>query len=293
MNQRKNAIINAAQKLFIEKGYHTTSIQDIIDQAGISKGTFYNYFASKIDCLLAILESVHRIGEQKRLEIAMGRDKQDEEIFIQQIVVRSNMNREHDMLILFDIITHLDDPKIKEFLDKQYEFEIQWISNRLCEIYSPEVREYSVDYAVMLLGSIHHYVHVWKLATGEEVELDKVIRFILRRMKPMLVEQMKSQEKFFSLEWFGMEPDTVNPTQIRASIVVRIDNLLEKADKEQIEYLYFLKEELLSEKPRRFLIESIVLSLNNIFENSKMAPDLRKMVQLIEKYWYIQEEMNR
>uniref|UniRef100_UPI000225ADC7 TetR/AcrR family transcriptional regulator n=1 Tax=Ornithinibacillus scapharcae TaxID=1147159 RepID=UPI000225ADC7 len=219
MNKRENGIVSAAQKLFIEKGYHATSIQDIIDHAGVSKGTFYNYFASKVDCLLAILESVHTIGEQKRLELALSKDKHDEEVFIQQIIVRSKMNQEHDMLILFDMIMHLDEPKIKEFLDKQYQYELQWISRRLCEIYTPAIREQSVDYAVMLLGSIHHFMHVWKLTTVEEIDLEKVIRFILKRMKPMIHEQIQTGEKFFSIDWFEMEKDTIDPEQLLASIV--------------------------------------------------------------------------
>ncbi|WP_442956966.1 TetR/AcrR family transcriptional regulator [Planococcus sp. MB-3u-03] len=43
----KQQIINAAHRLFIQKGYNASSIQDILDEAGISKGTFYNYFTSK------------------------------------------------------------------------------------------------------------------------------------------------------------------------------------------------------------------------------------------------------
>lgn len=48
---RKNEIINAARKFFYQKGYEQTSIQDIINDLGIAKGTFYHYFTSKIDLL--------------------------------------------------------------------------------------------------------------------------------------------------------------------------------------------------------------------------------------------------
>jgi AcrR family transcriptional regulator len=48
---RRSEILDAAQLLFYTRGYEQTSIQDIIDQVGIAKGTFYHYFGSKVDLL--------------------------------------------------------------------------------------------------------------------------------------------------------------------------------------------------------------------------------------------------
>src|SRR5699024_12468289 len=55
MNDRKRQVLRTAPRLFIENGFSMTSVQHIIDEAQLSKGTFYNYFKSKSDCLLAIL----------------------------------------------------------------------------------------------------------------------------------------------------------------------------------------------------------------------------------------------
>lgn len=48
----RSNIINAALKLFGEKGFQATSLQEIIQAAGCSKGAFYHYFPSKEDLLL-------------------------------------------------------------------------------------------------------------------------------------------------------------------------------------------------------------------------------------------------
>lgn len=53
---RKESIMQTAQKLFFEKGYADTSIQDILDELSISKGGFYHYFDSKN----ALLEEICR-----------------------------------------------------------------------------------------------------------------------------------------------------------------------------------------------------------------------------------------
>jgi len=49
--QSRARIIDAAEKLFAEKGYAATSVQDILDMLHISKGGFYHYFDTKMELL--------------------------------------------------------------------------------------------------------------------------------------------------------------------------------------------------------------------------------------------------
>lgn len=53
---RREAILKTAEKMFFEKGYEETSIQDLLDALSMSKGGFYHYFESKI----ALLEEICR-----------------------------------------------------------------------------------------------------------------------------------------------------------------------------------------------------------------------------------------
>lgn len=55
---RRSEILEVAQRLFYQRGYEQTSIQDIINEIGIAKGTFYHYFSSKQDLLDAIIEQM-------------------------------------------------------------------------------------------------------------------------------------------------------------------------------------------------------------------------------------------
>jgi AcrR family transcriptional regulator len=52
----KAALIESATKLFEAKGFHNTSTQEIVDQAGLTKGALYHHFAQKED-LLALIHS--------------------------------------------------------------------------------------------------------------------------------------------------------------------------------------------------------------------------------------------
>ena len=62
----REKIINTAWKLFYEKGFGETTINDILREADISKGTFYYYFRSKDDLLGTLSEILDR--EYERLE---------------------------------------------------------------------------------------------------------------------------------------------------------------------------------------------------------------------------------
>lgn len=56
--ERKTEILDAAERLFITKGYCQTTIIDILNEIGIAKGTFYYYFKSKEEVMDAIISRI-------------------------------------------------------------------------------------------------------------------------------------------------------------------------------------------------------------------------------------------
>jgi AcrR family transcriptional regulator len=52
---RLNEILDAAEMLFVSKGYETTTVNDILDKVQIGKGTFYHYFKSKEDVMDGVI----------------------------------------------------------------------------------------------------------------------------------------------------------------------------------------------------------------------------------------------
>ena len=54
--EKRNAILDVAQRLIYTKGYEQMTIQDMLDDLQISKGAFYHYFDSKQAVLEALVE---------------------------------------------------------------------------------------------------------------------------------------------------------------------------------------------------------------------------------------------
>ncbi|HEX7922858.1 MAG TPA: helix-turn-helix domain-containing protein, partial [Bradyrhizobium sp.] len=51
---RVDDLMSAAAALFIAKGIEATTIDDIVTRAGVAKGTFYHYFSTKADVVIAL-----------------------------------------------------------------------------------------------------------------------------------------------------------------------------------------------------------------------------------------------
>ncbi|SCG73439.1 TetR/AcrR family transcriptional regulator [Micromonospora inositola] len=64
-------LLAVATRLFAEKGFEKTSVQEIVEAAGVTKGAMYHYFAGKDDLLQEIYERLLRT-QRERLEATMA-----------------------------------------------------------------------------------------------------------------------------------------------------------------------------------------------------------------------------
>ncbi|WP_304450881.1 TetR/AcrR family transcriptional regulator [Nocardiopsis sp. YSL2] len=67
-------LLGAATRLFAERGFESTSVQEIVVAAGVTKGAMYHYFGSKDDLLYEVYARVLRMQTEHLLQIA-GRDE--------------------------------------------------------------------------------------------------------------------------------------------------------------------------------------------------------------------------
>ena len=59
-SQKRKKIIDKASELFAKNGYEETKVEDITKDLGISKGSFYTYFATKEELLYEVLEKIKK-----------------------------------------------------------------------------------------------------------------------------------------------------------------------------------------------------------------------------------------
>jgi len=85
--QTRQAIIAAAMKLFAERGYEQTSMDELAREAGIGKATIYGYFATKSEIFIAFLEEEveHAFSE---LDAKLGAEVSLEEQLVAQMLAQ-------------------------------------------------------------------------------------------------------------------------------------------------------------------------------------------------------------
>lgn len=63
---RRNQILDAATKVFAEKGFSRATIKDVAREAGIADGTIYNYFENKTALILGILDRFNQTDQREQ-----------------------------------------------------------------------------------------------------------------------------------------------------------------------------------------------------------------------------------
>jgi AcrR family transcriptional regulator len=98
--ERKNEILDAAERFFSEKGYDGTSVNDILLAVNIAKGTFYHHFKSKEDVLDTLIERRIQIGLKKAEEI-IAADLPPVQKLLAIIMAQKPQDRLHEDFISF------------------------------------------------------------------------------------------------------------------------------------------------------------------------------------------------
>ncbi len=121
--QKQQLIMQAALELFAKKGFHATSVEEIARRAGVSKGLIYNYFKSKKDILIAIVNSLFVQMDQAFLQLDTKMlTAKDLESYIrvsmQAVEIDPQILRMYFMLYMQPDIEDIVKPMVKSYLDK-------------------------------------------------------------------------------------------------------------------------------------------------------------------------------
>lgn len=162
-------LLAAATRLFAEYGFETTSVQQIVDAAGVTKGAMYHYFGSKDDLLYEIYARVLR-EQQSRLENAAASESPVQERLhaVAADVVTTTTANLDDTVIFFRSMHLLHPDKKAEVRAERRRYH-----EKVCELVEEGQRDgvfrtdKSPDLVVdFFFGAVHH-LGTWFRSDGD------------------------------------------------------------------------------------------------------------------------------
>jgi AcrR family transcriptional regulator len=101
--RRRQELIDAAAKIFQDKGYEAASIQDVADALGILKGSVYYYIDSKEDLLFAAIQEVH---ESALANMEKIRTLDEDPLTLIRLFIESHVKHVSDNLVKATVFFH-------------------------------------------------------------------------------------------------------------------------------------------------------------------------------------------
>lgn len=121
----KQKMMDTIIELFGKKGFQGTSIQDIVEANGVTKGTFYYYFKNKEDVLVHIHQSFidHLLEGQENIINNKDLSRSDQLYQIVELLIRNIRTNGHSALVFFQEMRHLSEEKTAIILPKRQQFQ--------------------------------------------------------------------------------------------------------------------------------------------------------------------------
>ncbi|MDF4249694.1 TetR/AcrR family transcriptional regulator [Streptomyces sp. WMMB303] len=182
-------LLAAATRLFAEQGYDRTSVQEIVEAAGVTKGALYHYFGSKDDLLHEIYGRLLRL-QQERLDLLADRAAPVEERLREAAadVVVTTIDNLDDAMIFFRSMHQLSPEKQKQVRAERRRYHERFRAlieeGRRSGVFSDATpADLVVDYH---FGSVHH-LSSWYRPGGRltpQAVADHLADLLLRALRP-------------------------------------------------------------------------------------------------------------
>ena len=136
-SQKKKKIVDKAWEMFARNGYEETKVEDITRELGVSKGSFYTYFATKDELLYEILGKIKKeiIENLGTINVNQVPEK------ILEDYVNNKMNYAVKILNnmrLNSVEKNASNPKFRGFFDEMREISVDFIKTNIVKKFNRE-----------------------------------------------------------------------------------------------------------------------------------------------------------
>ncbi|MDF2927697.1 MAG: TetR/AcrR family transcriptional regulator [Paenibacillaceae bacterium] len=286
MTDKRMQVMEAAIKLFAEKGFHAASIQEIADSAGIAKGSMYLYFKSKDDLLLHIYKTFLDRMFAEIAEAGEGSSTPRERLKAHLRIQLENIISYHDFILMQMREQFINNNKdIKQLALQIRSQSFSLMQERIIDLYGEDSRPWSLDGTQLFDSMVNSYTGILILH-NELFNMEEMVDFLLDRLDDIMAGLLRSRPKPL-LKPADLEEvmrrmcredhaDQLKQlfNKLRATIVL-LHPSSNKAD-DLLESLQVLEEELQKANPKRVIVQGMLTYLLQS-GNEKLKKQLRQL----------------
>lgn len=296
MNERKKQILNAAVQCFAQKGYHATSIKDIVEEIGISKGSVYIYFKSKDDILFSALHYTCDQIEQKQLCIVRDQSLSPKERLLALLSSHVEFAVEHKdfiLMLMSEQAIKLNE-QMKAFLEERRALSLQIYYQLINEMVDNTARPYVLDAVMVIQAMIHHYT-MFLLLEHIDIEKEKLVGFFVTHLEDSIQSMVDRQREPLItpaiFKNFGAPVphsqhsglgNSFGPIEKIRSQLAKL-SLEPEAEQQMASYLLVLERELAKDQPQAAVISSLMEDLQQ-FDHRRLDLQLQELENEIKKF---------
>ncbi|MFJ5623516.1 TetR/AcrR family transcriptional regulator [Peribacillus loiseleuriae] len=295
MDGKKLEIIPIAMRLFSEKGYESTTVDEIAKESGMAKGSFYKHFNSKEDLLLEIFIQMPKQVKAGLTKIYSNEYASTHEKLLDFISMSLENILSNQVHLLIDLLFKLPVFKNKEMAIEaqkiEFEFNI-WLKEFLLDLYGEQVKVYIWDLVSLLKALMFQYIHLCR-RQKLEIASEKLAVFIAA-VFDIVIEGLleRKPESILDKDWTELEmlfADNESPRLKGHRIQLLLKKMtstvsdIKKDAADQEEYLKtisLLEEEQKQRKPKSFLLKALIHYLQSIPELQGDCEELKRLLEI-------------
>ncbi|MFF2015587.1 TetR/AcrR family transcriptional regulator [Paenibacillus sp. NPDC058177] len=288
----KQEVLRSACRLFKERGFLTTSIQDIADDCQIAKGSVYKYFSSKEDLFSEVFDACQNDYFDMVENLQSIRELSPKEKLLQQIVLRFRCFIEYKRILVdFTELPIQQDPTFAPLRERVRGRLMMLHRDCLLAVYGEPITPFLTDLVFIYKAILKEYLY-WLIDGFEVASIEETAQFIVQKVDVLADSMLNTKaaplmpaSMLQSHPHWGFQGKEENRQEAIQDLIAQIGLLIEKIPagnttrKELQELLHLFGEEMSKAEPSVALGVAILTYLEKENEIKSRAVQLKNMIQ--------------
>ncbi|MBW7456246.1 TetR/AcrR family transcriptional regulator [Paenibacillus sepulcri] len=291
----KHEIISSASRLFSERGFPSTSIQDIADDCQIAKGSVYKYFPSKEDLFNDVFDQCQQVFFEQVEELKLVYGHSPKELMLRQTIFQLQYFMKHKFVLVdFKELPIQQNAKFVPLRLRVRVRLLNWHKERMLNTYGQLIESHIWDLVTLYKAILKEYLN-WIIQSGIPISVEETASLIIDRLDALVEHIVLAQPKPVLKETMivkymnrGMDGQIEDKEQMIAKICEDISLLINELPsgnayrQELQEILVLFRAEIGKQNPNAPLIQALLAYLEKEYELKSLVIQLRNVL-LFEK----------